>query len=181
MKIACLGWGSLIWDPKSLPIQSQWFKNGPLLPVEFARQSADGRLTLVIEPTSNPVPTLWAMMEGIDLDLARDQLREREGIPKKYIRNIGVWSLEEDTPESIPNIDEWAIDVGVDAVIWTALGPKFSGYNGRVPSIEEAVDYLGKLSGAEFKNARRYVCNAPLQIDTAYRRRFEQELGWKPT
>ena len=39
MKIACLGWGSVIWDPRALPIQREWFKDGPFAPVEFTRQS----------------------------------------------------------------------------------------------------------------------------------------------
>jgi len=38
-KIACIGWGSLIWDPRDLLVQREWFKDGALLPVEFARQA----------------------------------------------------------------------------------------------------------------------------------------------
>jgi hypothetical protein len=40
----------LIWDPRELPIQRQWFEDGPLVPLEFARQSNDGRMTFVIQP-----------------------------------------------------------------------------------------------------------------------------------
>ena len=48
MKIAILGWGSLVWNPRNLSIiNSAWHPDGVLLPIEFARISRDGRLTLV--------------------------------------------------------------------------------------------------------------------------------------
>jgi hypothetical protein len=45
MRIAILAWGSLIWNPRYLPLASEWVLGGPVLPIEFARVSADGRLT----------------------------------------------------------------------------------------------------------------------------------------
>ena len=74
MKIACLGWGSLIWRPESLLIQRQWFQDGPFLPIDFLRQSKDGRLTLVINETSKSVRTLWALMDTDDLNKAKTSL-----------------------------------------------------------------------------------------------------------
>lgn len=56
--IVCLGWGSLIWDQKNLPVKGQWHEDGPSLPVEFVRQSINGRLTLVIDQSSQLMPVL---------------------------------------------------------------------------------------------------------------------------
>jgi hypothetical protein len=62
MKIAILGWGSLVWDPASLKEHlegdGEFIQGGPKLPIEFSRISKDGRLTLVIdEHHGTPVPT----------------------------------------------------------------------------------------------------------------------------
>lgn len=39
-QIAIIGWGSLVWDPRDLPIESPWHDDGPELPIEFARISS---------------------------------------------------------------------------------------------------------------------------------------------
>lgn len=79
MKIACIGWGSLIWSPRNLLIQRKWHSDGPLLPIEFARQSKDGRITLVITEGANLVRTLWALMVTDNLQEAKQSLGIREG------------------------------------------------------------------------------------------------------
>lgn len=60
MNIAVIGWGSLIWCPRTLQIEPGWHRDGPMLPIEFARKSSDGRLTLVIHAGCRKQRTYWA-------------------------------------------------------------------------------------------------------------------------
>jgi hypothetical protein len=178
MKIACLGWGSLIWNIGSLPSQREWFKDGPFAPIEFTRQSSDGRITLVIDPTASPVRLLWAHMLSPDLASAKQALRDREGITaKEWEPMIGAWQHGEPAPAIIPGLERWADAHGLDAAIWTALGPKLDNREAS-PSADQVVQYLRGLTGTTRDNAKQYIERAPRQIDTEYRRRIEAALGW---
>jgi hypothetical protein len=176
--IACLGWGSLVWDPRALQIQRPWFDDGPFIRVEFARQSKDGRITLVLEPMARPVRSLWAVMDSTEIGKAKTELREREEIPEKNEgRHIGSWSSGQPSPTLIPGLLEWADSQGVQHVVWTALPQKFNETE-TTPTADEVVQYLGNLTGEKRDNAERYIRFAPKQIDTEYRRRIEAALGW---
>jgi hypothetical protein len=48
MTIVCLGWGSLVWNRGGPPLVTEGNEDGPAIPIEFARQSDNGRMTLVI-------------------------------------------------------------------------------------------------------------------------------------
>ncbi len=61
MKIACLGWGSLVWEPGDLQVQKVWFEDGLFLPLEFIWQSQNGRITLVINKSERIVRSLWTL------------------------------------------------------------------------------------------------------------------------
>jgi len=178
MKIACLGWGSLIWDPRGLPMREPWFKDGPLLPIEFTRQSQDYRITLVIEKDAAFVRSLWALMSVNDLKLAKMELRNREGIKED---DVGFWTQNSSSKHVfVEIIGEWAKQKGLEAVIWTALPPKFGGQNGKVPSKVEVISYLRDLPPLKIKYVEEYIRRAPIQIDTDYRRKIEGEFGWTP-
>lgn len=180
MKIACLGWGSLIWKPESLLIRREWFSDGPFLPIEFTRKSKDGRLTLVISKTAKPIRTLWALMATDDLEIAKKSLLNREGIPTtKLNTSIGTIKSDEETNDEIKlAIKDWAIKLNLDAVIWTNLSPKFLDIDGKEPTLEEATVYLKSLNINEKATAEEYIRKAPKQIDTEFRRQFELEFGW---
>ncbi|MCK4857244.1 MAG: hypothetical protein KAT58_04685 [candidate division Zixibacteria bacterium] len=182
MKIACLAWGSLVWDPRVLLIRRPWFNDGPFLPVEFCRQSQDGRMTLVITPGKTPLRTLWALSSVDNLREAIDNLGSREEIPtKNRKRDIGRWENASQPKDEIEEgIANWANEKRIEAVIWTALPSKFNGQNGSVPSVDAVVTYLKNLSFEKRHNAETYVRKAPIQIDTDYRRKIQTELGWEP-
>lgn len=176
MKIACLGWGSLVWDPRELPLRSQWFEDGPLIRVEFVRQSGQehGRITLVIQPTADVITSLWAEMDCDDPDAAKELLRLREGRPHRG--HIGLWHGGSPEPGSLPGLSEWAAARDVEAVIWTDLPPKFAGEDLRIPSLQEVVAYLQELPAEPRAAAIEYIQRAPTQVDTAYRREIARLL-----
>ena len=178
MKIACLGWGSLIWRPEGLKIQNKWFEDGPILPIEFTRQSKDGRMTLIIDKQAKPVRVLWALMHIDKLPEAVESLMMREGTKKESIEVLRSSDSTEDAIKS--GILEWLKSKQLDAAIWTGLS--FSeGTNNERPTIESVINYLSKLDYNAQKHAEEYVRKAPRQVDTEYRRRIEQEFGWTCT
>jgi hypothetical protein len=185
MLIVCLGWGSLVWDPRVLPIQEKWFNDGPFLPIEFARQSKDGRLTLVIIPQNEiKVRSLWTLFSVSTIAEAREALCSREEISENNLeRDIAVWPNENLHDSVSIEIARWAENVGIDAVIWTALSPKIikeGRTEYRAPTIDEAIMHLRELPHEQKRNAERYIRMTPQQIDTPFRRRFEAEFGWTP-
>ena len=172
--IACLGWGSLIWDPRDLPIRGPWLDDGPLVRVEFARESNDGRVTLVLDPSARPVRSLWTLMDAEDVEAARRHLGRREQIPeRRWVDLIGAWPG--DNPACILGLEEWARARKPDGVVWTALG---SNFDEEGKSLEtQVLRHLQSLCGTKRDEAQRYVRRAPRQIDTVVRQRIEAKFG----
>jgi hypothetical protein len=200
MKIAVLGWGSLIWDRGCLRIigssykqpTEAWRSDGPKLPVEFARISEDKRLTLVVltadeekELGAKRVPVLWAIMETNDMVVAIKELYCREGMYSS--EKIGYYEVKDGNPVVWPkganiegSIKDWASRKEINAVIWTGLESQFEKKTGNKLTGSNVIDYLKGLSNCEEMKAGVYVRRTPAQIQTKFRYIIEKELGWVP-
>lgn len=175
--IVMLGWGSLIWDPRDLApmLSGDWNSDGPMLPVEYCRQSRDGRLTLALLNDATPVRVLWSKTNTNNLAAAKSKLALREGCPSKYICILS-------NPDSNPfGIGDWMREIGASGAVWTGLPPKFCGQNGIAPTAAQAVDHLRTLKDSARLQAEKYIRMTPPQIRTAYRRVFEEQFGWFPS
>jgi hypothetical protein len=184
MKIAILGWGSLIKEPRGLPIVGEWQPDGPKLWIEFSRISKLGAragcLTLVIdEHCESEVTTLHALSQRSDLSSAIADLQAREGTS---IENIGFCETAAERfalkalsrhPKSCERIRAWAQAKGFGAVVWTALARRFKDGPPGVPfSPTAALNYLNGLPAATKEKALAYIYNAPEQTMTPFRRRL---------
>src|SRR5262249_2521547 len=129
MTIACLGWGSLVWQRDRIPTDGAWFEDGPTLPLEFARHSNGDRITLVIMRDWPVVPVLWSKMRSETVSEAAEALRRAEGRTKAEW--IGWWSTTRTSghPQS-EFIGTWASEKGLTGVVWAAFPPKWGDVDG---------------------------------------------------
>jgi len=182
IKIAFLGWGSLVWNPHELKIAGCWKKDGPYLPIEFARISRGGRLTLVLYPSAAEVQTLWAFASCSSLEGAIRNLACRE---ETDLMNIGFIDIggkvKSNFEELVPKIKSWAVEKQLDAVVWTDLKSNFKEKQNQDLNPENVVRYVKKLASQDFRNAETYIRNAPIQIGTSIRAVFEKRFGWSCT
>jgi hypothetical protein len=172
MKIAILGWGSLLWDEcQSFDKQHfPWTYDGPELKLEFSRISStrNGALTLVIDnhqgvDNEDLLPTTtvaWCLSKRTTLEDAVCDLRCREGT---IIKNIGQPS------NYTPGIAAWAKAKSIDAVIWTALESNFQKEMSKGFSVNNAIEYLRALPPNGKAKAAEYVWRAPSFVKTRLR------------
>jgi hypothetical protein len=180
MKIAILGWGSLIWNPQNLAynIESNWSQNGPFLPIEYSRISGDGRLTLVISDDVNEVKTLFAISTFETLDQAILNLAIREN---SNISTIGFYikNSSQISPNNFKyryNIENWLKqNDNIDAVIWTNLPKNWTSKT----TYQDRIEYLLSLTGNASVKAEEYIRKTPKQINTELRNEIEKSLNWK--
>ena len=115
-RVAILGWGSLLWEPRDLTNQRRWRSDGPWLPLEFARASNlkaenDKRpyLSLVLHPNAGLIRTYWDASMLTDPGEACRDLRKRERCSIGDIASLPrcgqTWSSE--VPGLEGRIREW--------------------------------------------------------------------------
>jgi hypothetical protein len=155
------------------------------LPIEFARISQDGRLTLVIHPSSKDQRTYWALSEFTTVDEVRRNLGERENAK---VADIHYLVRNGDTSKGISQqiverLNAWlAANDDIQAVVWTGLCSNWEEKRGRDFTVDDAVNYLKTLEFSEtheaiIYRAREYVRNTPPNIQTKVREKM-RALGW---
>jgi len=180
VRIAVLAWGSLVWQPCNdhgeLSTAGDWQTDGPGLPIEFARISSDGRLTLIVTPGyPHSSRVLWTISGLDDLDAAVANLAAREtNAPLDSIHGIGSGrTLGSPHPSVVEVVSAWlGGKPHIDAAVWTGLGPG-NGWPAGGWSPERAADHLASLQGTAREVAIEYIRRAPRQIDTPVRRALQ--------
>lgn len=178
MKIAILGWGSLLWDPKGFDKwHEDWLLDGPLLPLEFSRisKTRNKALTLVIDiPRGEECCVAYAMSKRKHIRDAVCDLLTREGTSSK---NIGLCCVKKNIRKSrnpgVPVIiSTWMEKKEIDAVIWTDLGTSFSSVR-KEGFISTALAHIQKLTSEGKTSAAEYMWRAPDFVSTPLRRALE--------
>ena len=99
MRIAILGWGSLLWEGRCgfNNLHDRWRYDGPSLKIEFSRisrKSRLGALTLVIDPVHGfPTTVAWCLSKREKIEDAVTDLRCREGTTNDNICSVRLEKL----------------------------------------------------------------------------------------
>ena len=180
MKIAILGWGSLLWDPRDLQLATSFTLTGPSLPIEFCRVSKNHRLTLIIDETFGTLCQTYAATSACsELDEAIENLRLRDGMSSGAdVGFVEIGSQKRSPvaaqrhPHAVETIADWTLNAGYDAAIWTALDSHFERQIKEPFSVNAAMRFLENLEQqdpAAFARALDYIRRAPAATQTPVR------------
>lgn len=179
LKIAIIGWGYLVWDPRGLDIELPWHPDGPRLPIEFARFTNSPRLVPVLVEGAPLQPALWAMSRKQSVPAVVGDFAFRAGV---RLEDIGYWSPDEGmrraTGFAAP-IARWVAERGFDGAVWRALGPNLPDRRPGIPSEQVRLEFLRELvSTGRAHDAREYFERMPPQIHTPFQELVQREFGW---
>jgi membrane-anchored protein YejM (alkaline phosphatase superfamily) len=148
MIIYYIAWGSLLWNFKSLKIETEWTKSNIKFPLNFSRisDSGQGRLTLVIDKTGKMNNVYYARTSFSNLNTAIEKLKMRE---KTSYKNIGYIHIESNTfrtslldDKKIHELINFAKKNKIDGLVWTEISPNFEEVFGKPYSKENAIEYI---------------------------------------
>jgi hypothetical protein len=182
MKIAILGWGSLLWEKGGAFDQwhGEWQRGGPFLKLEFSRISRRrlGALTLVIDDEhGTPTVVSWCLSKRKTVDDAICDLRCREETTIDKIGRIVIpgRSGSASGGGTEDALVAWTRSKNLDAVIWTALKSNFRQKQNQSFSLEAALSYLKVLDPQAKSRAAEYVWRAPDFVKTPLRSELQRE------
>jgi hypothetical protein len=186
IKIAILGWGSLLWDKTHREFDrhhAAWKLDGPVLKLEFSRKSVSrlNALTLVIDAIrGEECRVAYALSKRRTVEKALADLQKREGTSRRnigYVFSDGSRRQGRDA-DAVDGILRWARVVSLDVVLWTDLPGDFSD----VPKNEfarAAVNHIQQLPPEGRVLAAEYVWRAPESIVTPLRTVLQAEPWFK--
>ena len=163
MIIYYIAWGSLLWNFKSLKIETEWTKSNIKFPLNFSRisDSGNGRLTLVIDKTGEMNNIYYAKTAFSNLNTAIQKLKMREKTSNKNIAFINIASDTFRTSQlddkKIQELVSFAKKNKIDGLIWTEISPNFDEVFGKPYSKENAIEYI------ESKHESKRVYNKILE------------------
>jgi len=184
VKIAILGWGSLLWDPRpNFDLHhGPWQPNGPTLPIEFSRisKTRNGALTLVIDHQfGEPCVTQFSISARRNPDDAICDLRCREGTTPA---NVGYYFADQTRRQArseatLAAVGPWARKESIDVVVWTDLGSNFQEKSSAKEafSVANAIVHLQLLPSEWKAGAAEYIRHSPVLVDTPLRRAVQTE------
>jgi len=182
MRIAIIGYGSLIWDLENLApwVSGDWqLGAGPLMPVEFSRVSPKRKYALVLvidEKLDHQCKTSVIESSQSHIEQAVANLAARERCPADmigYISSGGQFHRPQQSAAS------WLKQSDYDAVLWTALPGNFESERQQAFSHLHGRDYLKTLDGDALMEAWRYIEFAPQVTDTPFRRFLANDPFWQ--
>ncbi len=182
MRIAIVGYGSLIWDLENLSpfVKGDWqIGTGPAMPVEFSRISPKRKkaLVLVIDNTLDHLcQTCVIESTRNNIELAIADLAARERCKPDMIGYVSSCGKSLHLQASAAS---WLAKSGFDAVLWTSLPGNFQIEQSKAFNHKNGLDYLKTLSGDPLAEAWRYIEYAPEVTNTPFRNFLSSDPYWQ--